>query len=105
MKKQQILFYAFACVLFAQIVGLGPQWLKSYREYSYLKRKQQRLFLQRDQLRENLSAKERYLASLLHQPSFLERVARKRLGYTRTDEIVLRFQSAPRMQTGDPIKH
>jgi cell division protein FtsB len=36
-----------------------------------------------------------YLARLLEDPEFLERVVRERLGYARPDELLFRFSDEP----------
>ena len=40
-----------------------------------------------------VESKEEYLQKLLHDPDFLQRVSRQRLGYSRPDEMIFRFES------------
>ena len=39
--------------------------------------------------------KEAYMARLIDDPEFLERVVRERLGYARPDELLFRFADEP----------
>ncbi len=42
-----------------------------------------------------LAEQQRYLERLRHDPALVERVIRQKLGYTKGDEFVFRFQEQP----------
>lgn len=46
--------------------------------------------------REEFSRQQEYHRRLLNDPTFLEAVVRDRLGYVRDEELLFRFEEAPR---------
>ena len=43
-------------------------------------------------LKGKISQREKYLNLVLHEPDFLERVVRQKLGYARSEETIYRFE-------------
>jgi cell division protein FtsB len=69
----------------------GSLILQTYREYQNFKLREQRVERKLLQAQEKFRQKEAYIARLLDDPEFLERVARERLGYSKPDELLFRF--------------
>lgn len=69
--------------------------VQTYREYKHFKDREIRIEAKMAQARKEFEQKEAYLAQLLEDPEFLERVARERLGYSRPDEVLFRFSDEP----------
>ena len=74
---------------------MGSLILQTYREYQNFKLREQRVERKLQQAQEKFRQKEAYIARLLDDPEFLERVARERLGYSKPDELLFRFEEAP----------
>ena len=73
------------------IVFFSSLMVQTSREYKHIKERQARIEAKFTQARKEFDQKEAYLARLLDDPEFLERVVRERLGYARTDEVLFRF--------------
>ena len=69
--------------------------LKTHREYKNFKDRENRVETKLLQARKEFAQKEAYLARLIGDSEFLERVARDRLGYARSDELIFRFADEP----------
>jgi cell division protein FtsB len=80
------------CVL---LVFFGGLVLKTHREYRNFKERENRIEAKLLQARKEFDQKEAYLARLLDDPEFLERVVRERLGFARPDELLFRFSDEP----------
>ncbi len=78
-------------VLVVLIVFFSSLMVQTYREYKHFKERQARIEAKFTQARKEFEQKETYLARLLDDPEFLERVVRERLGYARPDEVLFRF--------------
>lgn len=77
------------------VVFFGGMLLKTHREFQNFKDRQDRIESKFIQARKEFQEKEAYLAGLLEDPEFLERVVRERLGYSRPDELLFRFSEDP----------
>lgn len=80
-------------LLFAVVAGWGALFfLELNRELTVL-RAQERIH-QRTlaEAREKLAEQERYLERLRRDPSLVEEVVRRKLGYIRSNEFVFRFE-------------
>lgn len=80
------------CVL---VVFLGGLVLKTHREYQNFKARENRIEAKLIQARKEFAQKEGYMARLIDDPEFLERVVRERLGYARPGELLFRFSEDP----------
>ena len=69
--------------------------LKTHREYKNFKDRENRVETKLLQARKEFAQKEAYLVRLIGDSEFLERVARDRLGYARSDELIFRFADEP----------
>jgi len=90
-RKGKALVAAVAAAVLAVAVAMGSLWLRTYREFQTFQRKEARLEEELAQARQKFERKEAYLTKLLEDEAFLERVARRRLGYARPDELIFRF--------------
>ena len=82
-------------VLVVLAVFLSSLMVQAYREYQNFKSREHRIEAKLTQARKEFEHKEAYLARLLDDPEFLERVVRERLGYARPDEVLFRFSDEP----------
>ncbi|WOO42054.1 septum formation initiator family protein [Rubellicoccus peritrichatus] len=75
------------CILFA--IALSNTW----REYQAFEDREATYRQKLADLRAEKAQREAYLRKLLDDPEFLDRVVRERLGYSREDEIIFKFES------------
>lgn len=87
----KFLYTLFAGVLVAVIVGFGLMWLQANRERAVFVNNETKLDSNLDQARKKLEIEEGYLEQLQRDPEFFEWVARQRIGYAHSDEIIFRF--------------
>ena len=90
-RKERVLILMLLGMLGVLIVFFGGMLLKTHREFQNFKERQDRIESKLIQARKEFQEKEAYLARLLEDPEFLDRVARERLGYSRPDELLFRF--------------
>ncbi len=88
----QIILGLLSALLVLVVLSFSALFLQSYREYEYFKSKELELEKQLSHLKEKISQKEKYLDLVLHEPDFLERVVRQKLGYARPEETIYRFE-------------
>lgn len=82
-------------VLCIALLFLGNMGVKKYREYRHFKEEENRIQAKLTETKNELTLKEAYLSRLLHDRELLERLARKRLGYARPNELIFRFSDEP----------
>lgn len=93
-KERAILWMAIAA-LFILGVFLGSMLLQTRSEYRHFIERKAGLETRLARAREEFRRKEAYFARMLEDSEFLERVARERLGYSRPDEVLFRFDDEP----------
>ena len=74
------------------ILSFGVLFLQSYRELEQFKSRESGMEQRLDLIREKIAQREKYLNLVLHEPDFLERVVREKLGYARPDDTIYRFE-------------
>lgn len=94
-RKERVLLLMLVGMLGVLVVFFGGLLLKTHREFQNFKDRQDRIESKLIQARKEFQQKEAYLARLLEDPEFLERVARERLNYSRPDELLFRFSEDP----------
>ncbi|ADE54928.1 FtsB family cell division protein [Coraliomargarita akajimensis] len=94
-RKERVILLMMMGVLVVLIVFFSSLIVQTYREYKHFKDREIRIEAKMAQARKEFEQKEAYLAQLLEDPEFLERVARERLGYSRPDEVLFRFSDEP----------
>lgn len=94
-RKEHIILLMAVVSLLILGIFLGSMILQSRREYRHFTERRVDLENRLAQAREEFRLKEAYYARLLEDPEFLERVARERLGYSRSDEVLFRFDDEP----------
>ncbi len=82
-------------MLVVLVIFFSSLILQTYREYKNFRAREIRIEAKLTQARKEFEQKEAYLARLLEDPEFLERVVRERLGYSRPDELLFRFDDEP----------
>ena len=92
-KKERALVLLLFGILCAMVIFFGGVILKTHREYKNFKMREARVAEKLTQARKESEQKEAYIARLLNDEDFLERVVRERLGYSRPDELLFRFSS------------
>ncbi len=94
-RKERVILLMMLGVLLALIVFFSSLMIQTYREYKNFRVRELRIEAKLTQARKEFVQKEMYLARLLEDPEFLERVVRERLGYARPDELLFRFSDEP----------
>ncbi|MDQ8193319.1 septum formation initiator family protein [Coraliomargarita sp. SDUM461004] len=94
-RKERVLLLMLMGMLCVLVVFFGGLMLKTHREYQNFKARENRIEAKLIQARKEFDQKEAYMARLLDDPEFLERVVRERLGYARPDELLFRFSDEP----------
>ncbi|MEM8868507.1 MAG: septum formation initiator family protein [Verrucomicrobiota bacterium] len=94
-KKERVLLLMMIGALFALVIFFAGLFLQTYREFKHFRERELRFEAKLTQARKEFERKEAYLARLLEDREFLERVARERLGYSRPDELLFRFSEEP----------
>lgn len=90
----KILYALFFTILIVISIIFGTVWMQAYREYKAFKSKEVALAAELTQLRRHLESKEKYLRRLNGDLQYFEWVARRRLSYVYSDEIVFRFENS-----------
>ena len=66
--------------------------LQTYREYQSMKLRERSYREELARARAEIRLKEEYFNRLMNDQEFFERIVRQRLGYSRSDEVVFRFE-------------
>jgi cell division protein DivIC len=90
-RKERVILLMMMGVLLALIVFFSSLMVQTYREYKNFRVRELRIEAKLTQARKEFEQKEMYLARMLEDSEFLERVVRERLGYARPDELLFRF--------------
>ncbi len=88
----QIVLSLLGTLLLLIILSFGTLILQSYREMEQFESREAELEERLNLLKEKISGKEKYLDLVLHEPDFLERVVRQKLGYANPEDIIYRFE-------------
>ncbi len=84
---------AFYALLFiALTLFAGVFFVDTHREMMAQQAREEENQRQLTDLKKNLADQRMTLDRLNHDPAYIERVIRERLGYARTDETVIRFE-------------
>jgi cell division protein FtsB len=90
-RKERVILLMLLGMLIVLVIFFSSLMLQTYREYTNFRAREDRIEAKLIQARKEFEQKEAYLARLLEDPEFLERVVRERLGYSRPDELLFRF--------------
>lgn len=90
-RKERVILLMLLGMLIVLVIFFSSLMLQTYREYKNFRAREVRIEAKLTQARKEFEQKEAYLARLLEDPEFLERVVRERLGYSRPDELLFRF--------------
>jgi len=90
-RKERVILLMLLGMLIVLVIFFSSLILQTYREYKNFRVREIRIEKKLTQARKEFEQKEAYLARLLEDPEFLERVVRERLGYARPDELLFRF--------------
>jgi cell division protein FtsB len=82
----------YALLLLALTLFAGVFFVDTQRELSAQREREDENRRQLLELKKNLADQRVTLDRLRHDPSYVERVIRDRLGYARPDETVIRFE-------------
>ncbi len=94
-RKERVILLMLLGMLVVLVIFFSSLILQTYREYKNFRAREIRIEAKLTQARKEFEQKEAYLARLLEDPEFLERVVRERLGYSRPDELLFRFDDEP----------
>ena len=88
-------FLLLASLLFLAVFAVaGLLFHRSYREYDAWLARETRMREHVNAARQTFIQQEDYLDRLLNDDEFFERVVRQRLGYSRENEIIFRFDES-----------
>ena len=90
-RKERVILLMLLGILIVLTIFFSSLILQTYREYKNFRASEVRIEAKLTQARKEFEQKEAYMARLLEDPEFLERVVRERLGYSRPDELLFRF--------------
>jgi len=90
-RKERVILLMLLGMLIVLTIFFSSLILQTYREYKTFRAREVRIEAKLTQARKEFEQKEAYMARLLEDPEFLERVVRERLGYSRPDELLFRF--------------
>jgi len=88
----KIVLSLLGVVLVFASLSFGALFLQSYRELEHFKSRESEMEERLVLIRAKIAQREKYLDLVLHEPNFLERVVREKLGYARPDDIIYRFK-------------
>lgn len=92
MSLRRFIFSLFCLFLLGTGISSGVFFLEAREEYNRLKQIEtvsRRRFAEAEA---RLREQERILDRLRHDPAFVEKVIRRRLGYAKPDEFIFRFE-------------
>ena len=90
-RKERVILLMLLGMLIVLVIFFSSLILQTYREYKNFRAREIMIEAKLTQARKEFEQKEAYMARLLEDPEFLERVVRERLGYSRPDELLFRF--------------
>ena len=90
-RKERVILLMLLGMLIVLVIFFSSLILQTYREYKNFRAREIMIEAKLTQARKEFEQKEAYMARLLEDPEFLERVERERLGYSRPDELLFRF--------------
>lgn len=94
MNLRRLIISFYLLLFLCLAVGSGVFFLQTRREYRLLKKEeaQSRQLLEEAQLK--LKEQEKILDRLRNDPSYVELVIRRQLGYAKPDEMIFRFEAS-----------
>lgn len=94
MNLRRLIISFYLLLFLCLAVGSGVFFLQTRREYALLKKEeaQSRQLLEEAQLK--LKEQEKILDRLRNDPSYVELVIRRQLGYAKPDEMIFRFEAS-----------
>lgn len=90
-RKERVILLMLLGMLIVLVIFFSSLILQTYREYKNFRAREIMIEAKLTQARKEFEQKEAYMARLLEDSEFLERVVRERLGYSRPDELLFRF--------------
>ena len=93
MNSRRLIFLLYVVLLVAFGAGAGALLLEARAEYAKLKQDQAAAEAKLAAARTRLQEQQRILERLRTDPSYVEKVIRKELGYSRPGEVIFRFDS------------
>ena len=92
MNWSKIITSIFTALFAGTAVWAGLFFLQMHRDYTTFKVQEQSNQRRLAEAETRLREQEKYLDQLKHDPALVERVIRRKLGYTRPEEFVFRFE-------------
>ncbi|PTY04766.1 septum formation initiator [Opitutaceae bacterium EW11] len=90
------LIIAFYLLLFLSLAaGSGVFFLQTKREYTRLQQMEAQSKVRLAEAEQKLREQERVLERLRTDPAYVEMIIRQRLGYSKPDEYIFRFEKTP----------
>ena len=92
---QQLTRLIIGAILVALVVGVGYWYVPLRQQNQRLREDNYRLKLEVQKLEDSVREREKYVNDLKNDPRTIERMARSKLGLSRTGETVFYFETAP----------
>jgi cell division protein FtsB len=89
---RSLLISFYLLLLIVVVAASGVSYWQNDREYRRLLKQEQQVRSRLDDARARLADQERVLDRLRNDPSYVETVIRRRLGYAKPGEIIFRFE-------------
>ena len=90
-KHIALLFFSLLCLATCGVFGV--LFLQTYRQYNTFKEKSLQYEEKLAKTEAQVKAYESYLNKIFNDPDFFEHVARSRLGYSKPNELIFKFES------------
>lgn len=91
-RLERLILFLFLGLFVAAGVGLTVLLRQTYREYTTIKAREAYYQQTLSEAEVKLKEKEETVHRLRHDPAFVERAIRQRLGYVKPGELVFRFE-------------
>jgi cell division protein DivIC len=92
MNARRLIIPIYVVLMAVLALAAGSWFLEARAEYDQLKQTELANRRTLAEARARLQEQERILQRLRNDPTFVDKVIRKRLGYARPDEIIFRFE-------------
>ena len=88
----KILFFSLLVLLGILCGVFGMVFMQTFRQYNVFRSREISYQKALEKSQENFQMRRKYLECLLSDSEFFEHVVRQRLGYSRPDELIFRFE-------------
>lgn len=94
MNLRRLIISFYLLLFLCLAVGSGVFFLQTRREYDLLKRAEAESRQRLDEAQLKLKEQEKILDRLRNDPTYVELVIRRQLGYAKPEEMIFRFEAS-----------